>query len=116
MLTIDVNKDSIKSLKAFNKEVLQKLQGKLRDNSIPFREARILLYKDIMQHFKDEEGSDKSWDSLKYRKGRPLQDTGRLRLSIQTYSDKDRAVIVTNLIYAKPHNYGRGKIPQREFM
>lgn len=47
---------------------------------------------------------------------KPLIDTGRLRSSI-TYSASSNYVDVgTNVVYAATHNYGRGRIPQRQFL
>ncbi|WP_274571560.1 phage virion morphogenesis protein [Neisseria leonii] len=63
------------------------------------------------------------WLGLKYRNGKPLIDTGRLRGSITQLSDNDTALVGTNMVYAAVHNFGgmagRGKkvrIPQREFL
>ena len=60
---------------------------------------------------------------LKYRNGKPLNDTGALRNSFSTFSDNDTALVGTNLVYAAIHNFGgmagRGRkvrIPQREFL
>lgn len=63
------------------------------------------------------------WLGLKYRNGKPLNDTGALRNSFSTFSDNDTALVGTNLVYAAIHNFGgmagRGRkvrIPQREFL
>lgn len=62
----------------------------------------------------DPEG--KAWAKLKYRKGKPLLKTGRLRSSI-TFSATDSYLDVgTNVEYAAMHQYGKGKVPQRAFL
>ena len=79
------------------------------------------MYSAVMQNF--DAGGRPAWLGLKYRVGKPLTDTGRLRGSISEYSDNDSAVVGTNSIYAAIHNFGgkagRGHavtIPARPFM
>jgi phage gpG-like protein len=74
------------------------------------------MYKDVMDHFGKEQGDTGSWKPLKYRVGKPLQDTGRLKNSIRPTNTKDTAVVGTNLVYAATHNYGRDNIQQRKFL
>lgn len=63
------------------------------------------------------------WLGLKYRAGKPLTDTGRLKDSFSTMYDNDTALVGTNIIYAAIHNFGgmagrnrKVRIPQREFL
>ena len=82
-----------------------------------------------MEHFeKQVDASGKGWKPLRpatlarRRKGpgvggvRILQDTGRLKSSIVAESNRDEAIAGTNTLYAATHQFGRGKIPAREFM
>lgn len=69
------------------------------------------------------QGGRPKWLGLKYRNGKPLVDSGRLRDSVVAYSDNDTALVGTNMVYAAIHNFGgmagRGRkvnIPQREFL
>lgn len=49
---------------------------------------------------------DAKWLPLKFRKGDPLRDTGRLMNSITHRVDGDTVVIGTNVVYARLQNYG----------
>jgi len=95
-----------------------------------------------MQHFKEQKDSEgKVWAPLKpgtikrRRMGgrggvKILQDTGRMRASVDRYSDRDTAITGTNTIYAATHQFGRegrtysyyfgewggADIPAREFI
>lgn len=96
-------------------------------------------FRDIIDHFRKEEGSDGKWPKrsaftqrLYERKGkkdsrynpsnRLLQLTGNLRKSLLPASGrvrpkgKNTVMLFTDVPYAAKHNYGEGKIPQREFM
>lgn len=101
-------------------EALRKRLQKMRDNlsnpSPTMSKVAILMHKDVMNHFGKEEGDTGSWTPLKYRKGKALQDTGRLRNSIKPNNTKDQAIVGTNVVYAATHNYGRDNIPQRKFL
>jgi phage gpG-like protein len=81
-----------------------------------------------MQHFKREEGPEGKWKGLsditiyRRRKGKKkrgdkiLQDTGTLKNSIAAVSNNRGAEVGTNIIYAKAHQFGKGRIPQRTFL
>ena len=69
-----------------------------------------------MDHFNKERGPQRAWTPLKYRVGKILQDTGRLRLSIFSRNTKDTAKVASNLKYAPTHNYGTKNVPMRKFM
>ena len=45
-----------------------------------------------------------------------LQDTGELRRSVQYEAGQTYVRIGSNLIYARTHQFGRGKIPARPFL
>ena len=45
-----------------------------------------------------------------------LQDTGELRRSVQYEAKQTYVRIGSNLIYARTHQFGRGKIPARPFL
>ena len=61
---------------------------------------------------------------LKKKKGRKavkgrskiLQNTGRLKRSIQARNTRTEAIVGTNIKYAANHNFGYRRIPQRRFM
>lgn len=92
------------------------ISKKIKKLSAPMKVAAIIGYRDVMRHFQAEEGPTGRWKPLKYRKGKILQDTGRLRQSISFRSDMTSAKIGTNLIYAATHQFGRGAIPKRPFL
>lgn len=85
------------------------------------------------------EGGRPKWQGLKYREGKPLTDSGNLLGSITQAYDNHQAIVGTNSLYARIHNYGgvitpkkgqylkfkigdrwvqvkKVEIPQREFM
>ena len=100
---------------------IENLAAGVADLSPLMRTISGTMYSAVMQNF--DAGGRPAWLGLKYRVGKPLTDTGRLRGSISEYSDTDSAVVGTNSIYAAIHNFGgqagRGRsvtIPQREFM
>ena len=80
---------------------------------------------EVQQRFaRSEDHEGRAWQSLRYRVGKPLVDTGVLRSSITHRILNGHSVeIGTNVTYAAIHNYGgragRGRrvsIPKREFM
>lgn len=99
----------------------------LADNKLKnIKQIGIAGIKDIQLHFRNSQGQNGKWKSLKYRSGKPLQLTGALQQSVAEriliHSDK-KIEIGTNLKYAKIHNYGglagrnkKVEIPKREFM
>lgn len=98
------------------KKRMQKMRDNLTNPSPTMQKISTMMFKDVMDHFGKEQGDKGAWVPLKYRKGKALQDTGRLRNSITPRNTKDEAVVGTNVIYAATHNYGRGAIPQRKFL
>ena len=82
---------------------------------------------DVIDHFEETKGPKSKWERLKNPRkngtSKPLNDTGRLKGSINIKALKKEAHVFTNMKYAAIHNFGgkagRGKkvtIPQREFM
>lgn len=90
-----------------------------------FARCKLIMFKDVMDHFKKEEGPDGSWQKLSpltilRRRGRNakiLQDTGRLRQSIAGIHGGTGAEVGTNIIYGNTHQHGDPKrnIPARTF-
>lgn len=50
-----------------------------------------------------------TWAPLKYRKGQPLRDTGRLQRSITSVADSKGVSIGTNTVYARAHQFGKSQ-------
>jgi len=98
------------------KKRLQKMRDNLSNPSPTMQKVSTLMFKDVLNHFGKEQGDQGSWTPLKYRKGKILQDTGRLRNSIKADNTKDSASVGTRLEYAATHNYGRDNIPERKFL
>jgi phage gpG-like protein len=88
-------------------------------------------WRDVIDHFNKAEGPKGSWKPVsrtrKKDKGsqKPLNDTGRLRMSNRWRVRDQEAHVFNNTIYAATHNYGDtrkawGKVtvtyPRREFM
>ena len=82
--------------------------------------AGVKGFRDINDHFLEENGPKKPWKPLKFsrpkRKGQKagrdkiLQDTGRLRGSIRWKAFKNKVLFFTNVKYASDHQYG---VPSR---
>jgi len=54
------------------------------------------------------------WQALKFRKGQPLRDTGRLNRSIVSKVDATGVTVGTNLIYAPVHQFGATIVPKNK--
>lgn len=54
-------------------------------------------------------GRPQKWPPLKYRRGQPLRDTGRLMNSINAQVSGGRGLVSTAVRYAATHNYGAKK-------
>lgn len=96
--------------------------GRLLDrvkNKLPFfAEAKVIMFADVQRHFQAEEGPSGEWPALKYRKGKALQDTGRLRASITGVHGSSGAEVGTNIVYSETHQFGvpAKNIPARTFI
>ncbi len=105
---------------------IKKLTGKIKNQTKPYAESKIIMLKDVHQHFKYKQGEDKKWDKLtrvtllrRRKKGKGakiLQDSGRGRMSITAISGMKFAAIGTNLDYMIEHQEGKGKLPKRDFL
>lgn len=107
--------------KAFLEEV-SKLVKLSKNRKGLNKKIAVVMQRDVQKHFEDEQSPHGKWIGLKpmtiIKKGssKILQDTRRLLSSISVDSNNNKAETGTNVIYAKTHNYGRGRIPQREYM
>ena len=54
------------------------------------------------------------WLALKFRKGQPLRDTGRMNRSIVSKVDATGVTVGTNLIYAPVHQFGATIVPKNK--
>ncbi len=95
-----------------------------------------VVYRDIMEHFKDEEGSEGPWKpwSKVYQKhmekvgragNKKLQYSGRLRMGVQPQNVRkapggfmwfDNAKTSKGFPYAEAHDEGGKQLPKRDFM
>jgi phage gpG-like protein len=118
--------------KSLNK--IDKAADRLKKNKrVLFLKWSILGFKDITKHFKAQSGPKGRWKPLAAstirarRKGkgkgsaRILQDTRELHKSLMPGIglkdfQRNRLILFTNVPYAKKHDEGKGRIPQREFM
>lgn len=104
---------------------LTELQRRNTDLTPVMQRAATLMQGDVFRHFQNEEGESGHWKALKsatvkYKAkhgwSMMLQNTGRLRQSNYPSGGKDYAQILNDTIYAATHQFGRDKIPQREFL
>lgn len=54
------------------------------------------------------------WQALKFRKGQPLRNTGRLNRSITSRVDSQGVTVGTNVAYAPPHQFGATIVPKNK--
>lgn len=99
----------------FSKRLKDRIR-RLKDMSGAMDKISFFMWKDVMDHFAKEQGPAGKWKPLKYRKGKILQDTGRLRASIIQRPERKRAILETTVPYAGTHQYGTGRVPQRKFL
>ncbi len=113
----------------------QNKEGFFRNWVIP------IMYKDFADHFDRESGPDGRWEPLKEstlarrrgdargnagtsRSAKILQDSGLMRMSVTVPGAADNvmnvgpdfALVGTNKRQAATHQFGRGAIPQRQFL
>jgi phage virion morphogenesis protein len=100
---------------------LKRLEDGVENRSMLMRKLSETMHTAVKLNFRYA-GRPK-WLGLKYRAGKPLTDTGRLKDSFSTMYDNDTALVGTNIIYAAIHNFGgqagrnrKVTIPQREFL
>lgn len=110
---------------------VERTLGKLEDMNFrkPLKQSGIYMERSIGQRFRKASWQRLSPATLKIhphrRGGKPLNDTGKLRMSVSSRAVKrvtnTKLEYGTNLIYAPIHNFGgRGGwgrvIPKREFL
>jgi phage virion morphogenesis protein len=103
--------------------LLAEVQGRLANLEPALTAIKEVALDSIRQNF-EASGRPEPWAPLKYRQGKPLILSGRLRASITGEVQGSTVVLGTNLSYAAIHNYGGtttwGKrtvtIPQRQYM
>jgi phage virion morphogenesis protein len=84
------------------------------------------MHRDVLRHFGAIEGPEGSqWKPLKESTWKYklkngyyniLQNTGNLRRRNVPHNTKTSAVVSNDLVYARTHQYGSGKVPARPFM
>lgn len=97
-----------KNIKKTQKK-FDKLEKNLKNPGPAMKVIAGLLDKDVNEHFQKTQGPDGRWAPLKHRQGKPLQDKGTLRLSIQQMYSKTTAMVYTRLVYARMQNFGAKK-------
>lgn len=85
-------------------KALQRMADRVRNRQPLLQEISERMYKAVMDNF-EQEGRPVKWSPVS-RTGKILQKDGHLVSSIGTYSDNDRAVVGTNIIYARIQNQG----------
>ena len=114
---IDVRIDNISEIQ----NQLKRLEDGVENRYMLMRRLSETMHTAVKLNFK--KGGRPKWLGLKYRAGKPLSDSGRLKDSFSTLSDNDTALVGTNIVYAAIHNFGgmagrnrKVRIPQREFL
>lgn len=83
------------------------------------------MRQDVLNHFRDEKGSDGAWKDLKpatwkskleHGHTKKLQNTGTLRMRNMPEAGKDYALVFNDLSYASTHQLGSKNVPQRDFL
>ena len=107
-------------------EHVGKLLKQLKNKRPALTGMGIVAKEDVEQHFKDEKGSDGSWEALSditkriRRKGKRggadkiLQDTGKLR-TINFDVAEDSVTVGSAMKYGIYHQEGKG-VPKREWL
>lgn len=92
------------------KKRLEKLGKEVKDLKPVMKEiSNDMESKSKMCFKKSQDPYGNKWEKLKHRKGKPLVDKGGLSRSISNSSGKDWAVVGTNKVYAKTHQFGMRK-------
>jgi phage virion morphogenesis protein len=103
--------------------LLAEVQGRLSDLAPALTAIKEVALDSIRENF-NQSGRPDAWAPLRYRQGKPLILTGRLRASITGVVEGSSVVLGTNVEYAPLHQYGGtstwGKrtvtIPARPYM
>jgi len=100
---------AILDFKVYDKELrkdFKKMIAKVKDLRPAMKRAGVVGLKDVMEHFRKEAGPDKKWAKLKTRKGKILQNTGKLKNSISYKAMRFQTYLGTNIKYASIHQFG----------
>ena len=102
------------------------MRKRLSKTGVAMDRAAVMMLKDVLEHFRDQAGPSGAWKPLspitikRRREGgggaKILMDKGLLRNSIQPSAGEDFARVGTNVFYAPQHQFGTGRVPQREFL
>lgn len=109
---------------------LQEARKNLADFSVPHRNIATLLDRWVQLNFRSEGGKVGGWAPLKAggrwvgrgdtrrfdTTAKILQDTGRLRISFAPFASRRSAGIGSDIPYARPHQRGTGRLPQRRML
>lgn len=125
-----------KETQAFLRKAIQNVQ-QINDRNTRYVDLlSAIVFQDVMDHFKQEEGSEGAWtpwsdiyqkhmDRIGKGGNKILQDTGILRQSFRpgNYRAKYQGILWFNpaktksgFPYAAAHNIGGPKLPKRDFM
>lgn len=115
----------VKGDKEVNRKIMRLIKTIKEPVSI-LKDVKLIMYRDVIDHFRDEKGSDGAWKPsqrvLKFG-GKTLDRSGGrfgLKGSMTSDSGKDYAQVGSNKIYGKVHNEGLRvrniKMPKREFL
>lgn len=97
---INVDDDEVQAM-------LTRLLHRTGDLSDPMEEIATLLANEAEDAFLQEKSPfGSSWEKLKSRQGKILQDTGQLAASIATDSGADYAELTAGKVYAAIHQFG----------
>lgn len=112
-------------------KMLDKIQARIGNLQPVMERAAAMLQGNVFKHFDEERGSSGKWKPLaastkkwkaKHGWSKPLQNTGALRQRQVPSAGKDYAQVVNSAasnkgyFYARPHEYGLGNVPKRDFM
>lgn len=124
-MTIKLDIKGLRSTVSYVKKAQSTLNKNLRGANLG---AIIVLDRWVQKNFASQGGEHKNnfgpWKKLSLktiagrRKGssKILQDTGRLKNSFEFKASSKGAVLFTRVKYAKKHEFGEGRIPQRKIM
>jgi phage gpG-like protein len=103
--TIKFENSTFKSIDAVVKKYAKR-EKRLENPKKAMEIVSLVLDRDVDSHFTESKGPSGKWKPLKIRTGKPLMDTGVLRLSMQRSAKKTSAKVFTRQKYAALHNFG----------
>ncbi len=105
-------KVDFKDLGRLGKRV-QKFLAAVADRSVLLESIGMALVSQVGERFREGKGPDNvPWKKAK-RGGQTLVDSGRLSDSVNHEVDGSSVKVGTNVIYAKPHQFGATIVPKR---